>query len=104
MTTADGEAVAVDEMTPDATAGIIPYKNPAALAAYYMGVFSVIPLFGFFLAPAAIICGIIGLRKKKQYPNAKGSVHAWIGIVCGGLLFPLHLLGAFGIVSALFFA
>jgi len=30
----------------DATGGIIPYKNPKALIAYYLGIFSGLPLCG----------------------------------------------------------
>lgn len=69
----------------DATGGIIPYKNPHALTAYYMGVFSVIPVIGVVLAIPAIILGISGLRKRKRNPVIKGSVHAWIGIGLGSI-------------------
>ncbi len=66
----------------DATGGIIPYKNVPALLAYYLGVFSLIPLFpiGF----AALILGILGLKRRRQHAQVKGSVHAWIGILAGG--------------------
>ena len=43
----------------DATGGVIPYKNGQALAAYYLGIFSMNP--------------------------SVGSVHAWIGIIMGGI-------------------
>lgn len=69
----------------DSTGGVIPYKNPHALIAYYLGLFSLFPLLGLFLGIAAFILGIIGLKKRKQNPAIKGSVHAWIGIVLGGL-------------------
>ena len=68
----------------DATGGLIPYKNPAALAAYYLGLFSLFPVLGFFLAVPAFILGIKGLRKRRENPLIKGSVHAWIGIIMGG--------------------
>lgn len=90
-----------DPVTPDATAGIIPYKNPPALIAYYMGVFSLIPFVGFFLSIAAFILGIIGLKRKKKHPNAKGSVHAWIGIIAGGIFFVIHTLALIGIIVAM---
>ena len=67
----------------DSTGGIIPYKNPHALIAYYLGLFSLFPVLGVFLAIPAFILGIIGLKKRKQNPAIKGSVHAWIGIVMG---------------------
>ena len=56
-------------------ATIIPYKNPPALTAYYLGVFSLIPGFGLLLAVPELILGIIGLRK--------GKAHAWTGIILG---------------------
>jgi hypothetical protein len=67
----------------DATGGIIPYKNPPALIAYYLGLFSLFPVLGFFLGVAALVLGIIGLKKRQENPAVKGSVHAWIGIGCG---------------------
>ena len=68
----------------DATGGIIPYKNPPALIAYYLGIFSFIPIFGLFLAIPAFILGLKGLKKRRENPAVKGSVHAWIGIIMGG--------------------
>lgn len=69
----------------DATGGLIPYKNVPALLAYYLGIFSLIPCLGIFAAVPAFVLGIIGLRKRKQNPVIKGSAHAWIGIILGGL-------------------
>jgi len=71
----------------DGLGGLIPYKNGAALAAYYLGVFSLIPCFGILLGAAACIFGIIGLRRAQQQPDAKGKVHAWVGIVLGLVCF-----------------
>jgi hypothetical protein len=75
---------------PDATGGVIPYKNPAALIAYYCGVFSVIPCFpiGF----AGVVLGVMGLRHANQHPIARGKAHAWIGIVAGGIFGLLWLV------------
>lgn len=67
----------------DATGGVIPYKNGPALAAYYTGIASLIPVLGMLLGPIALVLGIMGLRKRKRQPEVKGSVHAWIGIVVG---------------------
>jgi hypothetical protein len=69
----------------DATGGIIPYKNGPALAAYYLGIFSLLPCIGLVLAIPAFILGIMGLKKRKENPAVKGSVHAWIGIIMGGI-------------------
>ena len=38
----------------DATGGVIPYKNGPALAAYYLGIFSLIPCGGLLLAIPAL--------------------------------------------------
>ncbi|MDD2764347.1 MAG: hypothetical protein PHE83_10275 [Opitutaceae bacterium] len=76
----------------DATGGIIPYKNPHALTAYYLGVFSVIPGLGFFSGVAAVVLGVSGLKKRARDPVIRGSVHAWIGIVCGSLSVAVHVL------------
>ncbi|MCA9121692.1 MAG: DUF4190 domain-containing protein [Planctomycetaceae bacterium] len=70
----------------DSTGGVIPYKNMPALLAYYLGLFSLLPCLGLFLAIPAFVLGIMGLKKRKQNPVVKGSVHAWIGIVMGGLM------------------
>ena len=68
----------------DSTGGVIPYKNPQALIAYYLGLFSGFPLIGLPLGIAAFVLGILGLKKRRENPVVKGSAHAWIGIGCGG--------------------
>jgi len=68
----------------DATGGIIPYKNPKALMAYYLGIFSGLPLVGLPLGIAAFVLGIKGLQERSRNPAIKGSIHAGIGIGCGG--------------------
>jgi Domain of unknown function (DUF4190) len=69
----------------DGTGGLIPYKNPKALAAYYCGVFGLISCFlglGIFgILP--IVFGVMGLKYAKLHPEAKGQAHAIIGIVLG---------------------
>ncbi len=69
--------------TGDATGGLIPYKNVPALIAYYCGVFALIPCFP--IGIAGFVLGIIGLKRARANPVVKGKVHAWIGIVAGGL-------------------
>lgn len=68
----------------DATGGLIPYKNPPALIAYYVSLLSLIPLIGIAFGIAAFILGIVGLKKRAANPAIKGSAHAWIGIILGG--------------------
>jgi hypothetical protein len=65
--------------------GLIPLKNSAALAAYYLGVFSLIPCIGLPLGITALILGISGVKYANKNPEAKGKVHAWVGIILGGL-------------------
>jgi hypothetical protein len=81
----------------DATGGLIPYKNGKALAAYYTGVFSLIPCLGAILGPIAVVLGIMGLNYAKQHPRASGQAHAVVGIVLGGLT----ALGNIGAVIAI---
>src|SRR5262249_46286645 len=69
----------------DAVSTLIPYKNGKALAAYYCGVFSLILCIAPILGPIALILGILGLRFVREHPEAKGTGHAWAGIILGGL-------------------
>ena len=77
----------------DATGGVIPYKNVHALLAYYLGILGMIPCLGLFAAVPALVLGIMGLRNRNRNPAIKGSVHAWIGIVLGGIFTIVWLLG-----------
>lgn len=87
----------------DGTGGLIPYKNPAALAAYYLAIFGLFPVIGIFASIPAFVLGIMGLRKRAQNPAVKGSVHAWIGILLGGFatLMNLSCIGSivFGLIA-----
>jgi uncharacterized protein YqgC (DUF456 family) len=62
---------------------LVPARNPAALAGYYLGVFSFIPALGLLLGIGAIVCGIIGLLAAAREPERKGAVHAWVAIALG---------------------
>ncbi len=81
----------------DSTGGIIPYKNPKALIAYYLGILSGLPLIGLPLGIAAFVLGIMGLRDRKRNPAIKGSIHAGIGIGCG-LIFTLFWGGTIALL------
>ena len=91
----------------DATGGVIPYKNPPALIAYYCGIFSLLACIPIFLPLpiAAVILGIKGLKNAKQHPQVRGQVHAWIGIICGSIFTLVGLAAAImaiiGIIGAL---
>ena len=64
---------------------IIPYRNVPALAGYYCAVFALIPFLGILLGVIALVLGLVGLRQARLNPAAGGKVHAWIGILLGGL-------------------
>lgn len=75
----------------DGTGGLIPYKNGAALAGYYVGIFSLIPVFGLILGPIAVVLGILGLRAVRRRPIVKGTAHAVVALVLGGLVTIGHI-------------
>src|SRR5262245_30399107 len=79
------ESLGRESSTPDVMSRIIPYKNPPALIAYYLGVLAMIPVIGVFFGVPAFVLGVIGLDKQRANSAVKGSVHAWVGIVVGGL-------------------
>ena len=62
---------------------VIPAKNVPALLGYYFGVFSLLPVLGLLVGPAAVICGVLGLRKAR--PIGVGRGHAITAIVLGGM-------------------
>lgn len=72
-----------DDDESDGTGGVIPYKNGKALAAYYCGVFSLIPGLGCALGIVAIVLGVMGVLYANEHPKAKGKGHAITGIVLG---------------------
>ncbi len=63
-------------------------------------IFGLIPVFGVLLAIPAVIVGILGLSFRRKNPGAKGAVHAWVGIVCGGLSIAYHLGAVIFMVTA----
>jgi hypothetical protein len=77
---------------------VIPYKNPKALIAYYLAIFSLIPCFGLLLGVAAFILGILGLKAAKAHPASHGKVHAWTGIILGGLCVIGNLIGIIALI------
>jgi hypothetical protein len=82
----------------DGTGGLIPYKNPKALIAYYLGILSGLPLIGLPLGVVAFILGFLGLRDRRRNPVIKGSIHAGIGIGCGCLFSLLWSVAIIGMI------
>lgn len=89
--------------TGDGTGGLIPFKNPKALIAYYLGILSGLPLIGLPIGIAAFVLGVMGLRDRARNPIIKGSIHAGIGIGCGGFFALLWGLVLAAIVFSLAF-
>ena len=81
---------------------VIPFRNGMALASYYFGVFGLIGCFlfgvGGLIGIVPIGLGIMGLMKAGKDPEARGRVHAWVGIGLGALevLTGCGTLGFFG--------
>ena len=84
----------------DVAAAVIPYKNVPALASYYLGIFSLLPLIGLVTALFAVPLAIVGLRKRMKNPAARGAIHAIVGLVTG----TLGLVVWGGLVALMLFA
>lgn len=81
-----GQVVTLPRQDPqpdDPLTRLIPYKNGYALGAYYVGLAALLPLIGLPLGITALVLGILGVRHAKAHPEARGAVHAWVGIVLG---------------------
>lgn len=66
-----------------AMAHMIPTKNKWALAAYYCGVFSWIPILCFVLGPISFLLGVIGFFKALKSDKKYGIGHAITGMALG---------------------
>ncbi|MDQ2800558.1 MAG: hypothetical protein M3Y13_13080 [Armatimonadota bacterium] len=72
--------------------GLIPDKNPSALTAYYLGIFSIIPCLGLPMGIAAVVLGFRGLDLVKERPEVRGRTHALVGLIVGGLFGLINLI------------
>ncbi len=73
------------EIPQEPAPAVIPYRNPAALIGYYAAVASLIPFIGLAAGPTAVGLGVAGLRKVRKEPGVRGTAHAIVAIVLGGL-------------------
>lgn len=81
---------------------MIPTGNKPALIAYYAAILSLIPLAGIAFGVVAVACGIRGVRLERRHPEVRGGLHAWFGILVGGLFGLVWLVGlAFVVVGAM---
>lgn len=78
----------------EAVATIIPYRNMPALIGYYVSIGSLIPGFGLLLGPAAVVLGVMGMRKVVREPNVRGTAHAVVAMVLG----TITALGSWGLI------
>ena len=84
---------AYPQTPPSGLGMLIPTKNPSALTAYYLGIFSIIPCLAIPIGIAAVVLGVRGLKLVKQYPEVRGRTHALVGIIAGGFFAPINILG-----------
>lgn len=77
-----GNQLNVTTVVVDSGLSVLIPNNTYALWAYYLGLFSF--LCGITAIPA-IITGILGVRYARRHPEAKGAIHAWVGIITGFL-------------------
>ncbi|TWT87154.1 hypothetical protein Mal64_26890 [Pseudobythopirellula maris] len=66
---------------------LTPVGRPgSAIAAGYCALFAIVPVFGIPFALAALVLGILALKKINEDPSLVGRGRAWFGIVMGGLM------------------
>jgi hypothetical protein len=80
------------ELRPSAVdAAILPVGRPiSAIAAGYLGLFSLFPGLGVLTGIPSVVIGIVALRTIKKDPELRGKGRAWFGIVAGVLTLILH--------------
>jgi hypothetical protein len=66
---------------------LLPVGRPvSAIAAGYCALFAILPGFGLPFAIAALVCGIVALKKINADSALSGKGRAWFGIIVGGLM------------------
>lgn len=80
---------AAAEVPGDLDRFLTPVGRPAsAIAAGYLGLFSLLPFFGIF----AIITGLVALRTLRRNPHLLGRGRAWFGLVMGIVMTLLYAI------------
>ena len=64
---------------------MIPSGNKPALISYYVAYAALLPCLGLIAAVVAIVYGMKGIRLERQYPEVRGGLHAWFGVVFSSL-------------------
>src|SRR5829696_1043513 len=70
-------------------------RTGLSIAAGYLGLFSVIPIF----APIAVIISLMAIRELRRKPNLHGMGRAVFGLVMGFVMSALALIGILAAVS-----
>ena len=82
------------ENAPGVLDSIVPTRNGPAIAAWYLGVFGLIPGLGLPLAVAAIAMGIMGLKRASEVKV--GLWHSILGLFLGVIMLFITALVLFG--------
>ncbi len=73
---------------------MLPVGRPgSAIAAGYLALFGILPGLGLPFSFAAVVCGVMALKKIKADPALSGKGRAWFGIIVGGLMTLVSLAG-----------
>jgi hypothetical protein len=78
---------------------VMPVGRPAsAVAAGYLGLLSLFPMFGLIFGVGAIVTGVMALRNLKRNANLHGRGRAWFGLILGGFMTLVNAALVFGYV------
>jgi hypothetical protein len=69
----------------DVFGSFTPWKNPAAVYAYAVSLAALTPVVGVVLGLVAIVLGLVGLWRRRRWPEVQGANFALAGIVLGAL-------------------
>jgi hypothetical protein len=79
---------------------MVPSGNKPALISYYAALLALLPLAGVLFGAVAVFFGVRGVKLERRYPDVRGGLHAWFGILFGGFFGLLWLVGAGFLVAA----
>jgi hypothetical protein len=70
-----------------------PWKNPAAVYAYYVSLAALVPVLGLILGPIAILLGLFGYLRYRWRPDVVGANFAVAALILGTLNTLFNALG-----------
>jgi len=72
---------------------LLPIGRPgSAIAAGYLGLLALFPVVGVICGVAAVVMGVIALRKLKRHPELVGRGRAIFGLIAGTLSVVVHVV------------